>query len=60
MIAAFLPYIIFTFTDTNTVFINKIFSLCGNNVLMELIHFTLKNLGTFKMIYYLFPPPRRF
>jgi hypothetical protein len=38
MIAVFLPYIFpYTFIGANTVFINKIFSLFGNNILMEFI-----------------------
>jgi hypothetical protein len=46
MIAAFLPYIIFlyTFIGTNTVFINKIFSI-WQQYFNGVIHFTLKTWG---------------
>lgn len=41
-------------------FIDKIFILFGKSPILEWVHFSLKSLGIFWMIYYFFPAHRRF
>jgi hypothetical protein len=41
-------------------FMNKLFLLFGNTPVLDWVHFSLKSIGTFWMIYYFFPAHRRF
>jgi hypothetical protein len=63
MMIASLPALFFIFTFLLVLilfFIDKIFPLFGNNPILEWVHFSLKSLGIFWMIYYFFPAHRRF